>query len=100
MGESHFAPWPVGLYGVVLLLTGGAYVVLTRTLIAHHGTDSALATALGRDAKAWMSLILYAAAVVLAFVDRWIACALYVLVAIMWLAPDRRIGGEGRRRAG
>jgi len=91
MGESHFARWPVALYGVVLLLTGGAYFVLTRVLIAHHGTDSTLATALGRDAKTLMSLVLYAAAIALSFVDPWIACALYVLVAIMWLAPDRRI---------
>jgi uncharacterized membrane protein len=91
MGESHFAPWPVALYGAVLFLTGPAYFVLSRTLIAHHGTDSALAAALGRDAKAWMSLILYAVAIPQSFVDPRIACGLYVVVAIMWLAPDRRI---------
>src|SRR5262245_41282147 len=100
MGETHFAPWPVTVYGRALVLPGGAFVVLSRTLIAHQGTDSTLATALGRDAKAWMSLILYAAAIVLAFVDRWIACALYVVVAIIWLAPDRRIEREVGRRAG
>src|SRR5262249_29020723 len=99
MGESHFAPWPVGLYGVVLLLTGGAYVVLTRALIARHGTDSALATALGRDAKAWMSLILYGTAILGSFVYPRIACWLYVVVAIMWLVPDRRIERAVARRA-
>jgi len=99
MGESHFAPWPVALYGSVLLLTGCAYFVLTRILIAHHGGDSALATALGRDVKGRISLVLYAVAIPLAFLDPWIACALYVVVALMWLAPDRRIERAVGRRA-
>ena len=98
MGESHFAPCPVALYGTVLLLTGCAYFVLTRILIAHHGADSALATALGRDVKALISLVLYAAAIPLAFVDPLIACTLYVVVALMWLAPDRRIERTVGRR--
>src|SRR5262252_7397019 len=67
MAETHFAPWPVSLYGVVLLLVGCAYFILSRLLIAHHGPDSSLATALGRDVKAWTSLALYVAAIALSF---------------------------------
>ncbi len=91
MGENHFATWPVALYGMVLLLTGFAYVILTRTLMIYQGVDSTLATAVGRDFKGKASLVLYAAAISLSFVNSWIACALYVLVAAMWLIPDRRI---------
>ena len=91
MGESHFAAWPVALYGAVLLFAGFAYFILTRALITHHGKDSALATALGRDFKGKVSLVCYAVAVPVSFVNRWLACTLYVLVAVMWLIPDRRI---------
>jgi uncharacterized membrane protein len=91
MGENHFTTWPVALYGLVLLLTGCAYVILTRTLMIYQGTDSTLAAAVGRDFKGKASLVLYAAAIPLSFVNSWIACALYVLVAAMWLIPDRRI---------
>jgi len=91
MGENHFAAWPVALYGTVLLLAGFAYFILTRTLIAHHGRNSTLATALGRDFKGKVSLVFYAVAIPLSFVNSWFAGALYVLVAVMWLIPDRRI---------
>jgi uncharacterized membrane protein len=91
MGENHFAARPVALYGVVLLLTGFAYVILTRTLIIYQGVDSTLAIAVGRDFKGKVSLVLYAAAISLSFVNSWFACALYVLVAVMWFIPDRRI---------
>ncbi len=91
MGESHFAAWPVALYGAVLLCTGIAYFILTRALIAHHGQESPLATALGRDIKGKVSLVFYAMAIPVSFVNTWLACALYVVVAIMWLVPDRRI---------
>jgi uncharacterized membrane protein len=91
MGENHFAARPVALYGVVLLLTGFAYVILTRTLIIYQGVDSTLAIAVGRDFKGKASLVLYAAAISLSFVNSWFACALYVLVAVMWFIPDRRI---------
>ena len=91
MGENHFAAWPVALYGVVLLLAAIAYFILTRTLIALHGRESVLATAVGRDRKGKVSIVIYLAAIPLAFVNSWISCALYVLVAIMWLIPDRRI---------
>ena len=91
MGENHFASLPVALYGVVLLLAAIAYFILTRTLIFHHGKDSTLATALGRDFKGKVSVLIYAVAIPLAFAKSWLACALYVLVAVMWLIPDRRI---------
>jgi uncharacterized membrane protein len=91
MGENHFAAVPVALYGVVLLAAAIAYFILTRVLIAHHGQDSALATAVGRDSKGRLSVVLYAAAILLAFVNSWISGALYVLVAVLWLIPDRRI---------
>lgn len=90
MGEN-FAPVPVSLYGIVLLLSGIAYFILTRVLVAHHGQDSTLAIALGRDFKGKVSLVIYAAAILLSFINPSIASALYALVAIMWLAPDRRI---------
>lgn len=91
MGETQFAAWPVALYGVVLVLAAIAYYVLTCALIASHGGDSVLATAVGRDTKGKISVVLYLVAIPLAFVNRWLACMLYVLVAIMWLVPDRRI---------
>ncbi|KYC35648.1 hypothetical protein WA1_07480 [Scytonema hofmannii PCC 7110] len=91
MGENHFAALPVALYGVVLLLAAVAYFVLTRSLIAHHGKDSALATAVGEDFKGKVSVVLYALAILLSFVNSWLACGLYVLVAVLWLIPDRRI---------
>ncbi len=91
MGENHFAALPVALYGVVLLFAAIAYFILTRSLIAHHGKDSALATAVGEDSKGKISVVLYALAILLSFVNSWLACGLYVLVAILWLIPDRRI---------
>jgi uncharacterized membrane protein len=91
MGENHFAAVPVALYGLVMLMAGCAYFILSRTLIAHHGKDSALAIALGKDYKGIASLVLYVIAVLLSFVSPWIAVALYVFVAIMWFIPDRRI---------
>lgn len=91
MGENHFAPWPVALYGVVLLFAGTAYFLLTRTLIAHHGTGSKLAASIGNDKKGMASVVIYAAAIPLSFVQPWIACACYALVAIIWLVPDPRI---------
>ena len=91
MGQAHFAALPVALYGVVLLLAAVAYYILTRALIALHGLDSAIATALGSDFKGKISVVIYAVAVGLAFLQPWVAFGLYVLVAIMWLVPDRRI---------
>ncbi len=91
MGATNFAAWPVAIYGVVLLLSAVAYTILARVLIAHHGEDSALAMALGRDFKGKLSILIYAIAIPVAFVSPVLACALYVLVAVIWLVPDRRI---------
>src|SRR5262245_20176565 len=91
VGENHLASWPVALYGVVFLLAGVAYFILTRLLIAAHGRDSVLAAAVGRDVKGTVSIVIYLAAIGLAFVNTWIALALYVTVAILWLMPDPRI---------
>jgi TMEM175 potassium channel family protein len=94
MGENHFAPWPVAFYGGVLLCAGMAYVILTRALVSRHGGDSPLAHAIGRDIKGKISLVFCLVAIPLAFVNSWVACSLYVAVAIMWLVPDRRIEHE------
>jgi uncharacterized membrane protein len=91
MGENHFAAWPVALYGVVLLLAAVAYFILTRTLLAVHGSDSVLASALGNDFKGKVSVVIYLVAIPFAFVHSWVAGALYALVAIIWLIPDRRM---------
>jgi uncharacterized membrane protein len=90
MGENEFAAWPIALYGMVLFLAGSAYFVLTRALIACHGGDSPLATALGDDFKGRASVVAYAVAIALALFQPWISFAIYVLVAVAWLIPDRR----------
>ena len=91
MGENHFAPLPTALYGGVLLMAGIAYWILARTIIAVEGENSLLARALGKDFKGNLSLVLYAVAIPLAFINQWFAEVLYVVVALMWLVPDRRI---------
>jgi uncharacterized membrane protein len=91
MGENQFARWPVALYGVVLLFASIAYFVLARSLITLHGKASVLANALGRDFKGRISTLIYLVAIPLALLKWWLACILYVLVAIMWLVPDPRI---------
>jgi uncharacterized membrane protein len=91
MGENHFAALSVALYGTVLLFAAIAYFILTRTLIACHGKDSILATALGRDLKGKLSVVIYSVAILLSFANAWLACGLYALTAGMWLVPDRRI---------
>jgi uncharacterized membrane protein len=91
MGENHRLAVPVALYGVVLFMSGLAYFILSRALIALEGQDSALAVALGKDYKGILSLVIYAAAVASSFVQSWISIALYISVAVMWFIPDRRI---------
>jgi len=91
MGENHFAPLPSAAYGAVLLLAAVAYTILQRAIIAEQGPGSRLAAAVGGDRKGKVSLALYLAAIPLAFVREWIADALYVAVALLWLIPDRRI---------
>lgn len=91
MGDTKFATLPVALYGVVLLLAAVAYYILVRVLLAHHEKDSDLAVAIGNDFKGKISVGLYMAAIPLAFVAPLVAGAIYAIVAIMWLVPDRRI---------
>ncbi|MDQ1379787.1 MAG: potassium channel family protein [Actinomycetota bacterium] len=91
MGENHFDALPTAAYGVVLLMAGIAYYILKSTIIAAQGPDSTLAAALGSDVKGKISPVIYAIGVPLAFVHSWIAVGLYVLVAVMWFVPDRRI---------
>jgi uncharacterized membrane protein len=98
MGRNNFAPLPTAVYGVVLLLSAIAYTILVRMIIAAQGPNSRLKAAVGNDAKGNLSLAMYAVAIPLSFVNRWVAYAIYVTVALMWLVPDRRIErrvGEG-----
>jgi len=90
MGENHFAEWPVALYGSILLLAGIAYSILVRALLAAAGNEL-LASALGSDFKGKISLVIYVVGIPLAFVRPFLALALYIFVALMWLIPDRRI---------
>jgi uncharacterized membrane protein len=91
MGHTGGEQWPVAAYGVVLLLAGCAYYLLSQALVADHPIDSDLAAAIGSDTKGKLSVVLYATAVGLAFLVPLLACGVYVLVALMWLVPDRRI---------
>jgi uncharacterized membrane protein len=90
MGENHFTAVPVLAYGVVLLCSALAYTILTRVLLASHGNDSMIAKALGKDFKGWISVVIYVCGIAVALVQPWISCALYALVAAIWLWPDRR----------
>ncbi len=91
MGENQFAARPVALYGAVLIMAAVAYFILSRALINHHGRDSALARAVGKDFKGKVSVLIYAVAIAISFLNRWAAFGLYIFVAFMWLIPDRRI---------
>src|SRR4029079_3420752 len=91
MGENHFAPLPMALYGFVLLMAAVAYYLLARAILAHRGRDSRVAPAIGRDFKGKVSVLLYVVGLLLAFVNRWAAGAVYVFVAVIWFIPDRRI---------
>jgi uncharacterized membrane protein len=91
MGEHHAAPATVAAYGLVLLANAVAYFILTRTLLALHPPESRLASALGDDWKGKLSVVAYLVAIPLAFLERWAAIAIFVAVALVWLAPDRRI---------
>ena len=91
MGENHFMPLPTALYGAVLLFAGVAYYILEQTIIRSQGPNSKLAAAVGTDRKGIASVVLYAIAIPLAFVNQVISDAIYALVALMWLIPDRRI---------
>jgi TMEM175 potassium channel family protein len=91
MGENHFAAAPSALYGVVLLMAGIAYLILQQLIIASQGPDSILKKAVRGDWKGKVSPVLYAAAILSAFWWKWISLGLYVVVAMLWLIPDRRI---------
>ena len=91
MGETTFALWPAVCYGITLLFAASAYFILTRALITINGRESVLASAVGRDFKGKISVVINLVAVALAFLSSYLACALYVLVAVLWLIPDRRI---------
>ncbi|HET7292216.1 MAG TPA: TMEM175 family protein [Vicinamibacteria bacterium] len=100
MGENHFEAVPVAVYGVALLCAAVAYYILVRALLVHHDRDSALAKAIGDDFKGKVSVAIYAVAIPLAFVAWWIAFALYVVVAVVWIVPDRRIERALAERTG
>jgi uncharacterized membrane protein len=91
MGESHLAPGPTAVYGMILLLAAMAYLLLQHAILRQEGPDSTLAAAVGRDRKGKISPLIYASAILVAFVRPWMAGALYVLGVLMWLVPDRRI---------
>jgi len=91
MGENHRVTVPVALYGSVLFLSGMAYYILSRALIAVNGKDSALAIAVGKDFKGILSIVIYAVAIASSFVHTWISIALYISVAVIWFIPDPRI---------
>jgi uncharacterized membrane protein len=91
MGENHFHKVPVALYGVVLLMAGVAYYNLVRVLVKHQGKNSILAKAIGKDIKGKISVVAYAVAIPLAFVNEWISMSIYFAVAALWFVPDSRI---------
>lgn len=91
MGTNSFGQVPTAFYGADLLLAGVAYSILCRALIAAEGKDSLLAKAIGSDRKAKVSMVIYALAIPVAFWNRWVSQGAYVLVALLWLIPDRRI---------
>lgn len=91
MGDNHFAPQTLALYGFVLLMSAIAYYILQLTIVKQHGKDSTLAKALGSDFKGKISPILYLIAIPSAFLNEWIAGGIYIFIALMWLVPDTRI---------
>ena len=91
MGQNNFAATPTAIYGVVLLMAGLAYWILVRVIVANEGPESVVARAIGKDFKGNISLLIYAVAIPLAYLSSGLANALYVLVALIWLVPDRRI---------
>lgn len=91
MGENHFAAAPVAVYGVVLLMAAISYTILLRTILREHGKNSRIARVVGSDLKGKLSMLAYAIGIAAAFINEWIAGGLYVLVALVWLIPDKRM---------
>ena len=96
MGENHFEQQPVALYGVVMMMAGVAYYILTTTLIRHHGPESGLRAAVGNDFKGLISVVMYVIAITVSFANHWVSLAIYVAVTLMWLVPDPRIEKHAR----
>ena len=96
MGENHFEQQPVALYGVVMMMSGVAYYILTTTLIRHHGPESGLRAAVGNDFKGLISVVMYVIAITVSFANHWVSLAIYVAVTLMWLIPDPRIEKPAR----
>ncbi|MCD9021987.1 TMEM175 family protein [Cohnella silvisoli] len=99
MGESNFSSTPTALYGIVLLLAAISYTLLQRAILKQHSSDSAFAIAMGKDFKGKISPLFYLAAVVSAYLNSWVSCFFYVLVAVIWFVPDKRIEHFIRSRA-
>jgi len=91
MGENHFSETPMALYGVVLLMAAIAFTILQKLVLSEHGTDSLLSKALRKNVKEKLSTILYVLAIPLAFVNPWISAAIFIIVALIWIVPDKRI---------
>ena len=91
MGENHFTSLPTALYGGILLMSSLAYLLLQRAVIGEQGRDSSIANAIGKDWKGKLSPVLYLSGVLIAFVNVWLADAIYVAVAAMWFVPDSRL---------
>lgn len=91
MGENHFTALPTAVFGFVLMMAGIAYYIMSRTLVQLHGTTSVLGLAVGKDVKGIASVLIYALAILVTYFNSWISFGLYVLVAAIWLIPDRRI---------
>jgi uncharacterized membrane protein len=91
LGENNFAPTPTAVYGLIMLMAAIAYYILQLAILRAPGGNPLLASAIGNDLKGKLSILIYVAAICLSFVHQWISCALYVLVAVIWLIPDRRI---------
>lgn len=91
MGENHFAQWPTALFGVILLMAGMAYYILSNCLVSLHGEESTLGKAVGNDVKGKISVVIYVFAICLTFFNKWVGLGLYGLVAFIWILPDKRI---------
>lgn len=91
MGENHFTKWPVAFYGFILFMNAIAYTILAKSLVKHHGKDSMLSKAMGKDTKGNISILLYLTGIIAAFINSWVSFAIYIIVAIIWIIPDRRI---------
>ena len=97
MGDSHFGEWPVAVYGVVLLMSAVAWYLECRVLLRIHDEASPITLALTGNAKEWLSVVIYAVAIGLAFFNAYLAAILYAAVALLWIVPDRRLEHVGKR---